>query len=176
MRITASATPVVTPTPGVKGEDTVFGFSILKAVMGSSNYKVGELITYNVVLENSGTEIITKINMRDVFTTDMRAEVVYLLQNGQRRNVTTYFFANESEKTAGTINPKNPNNKTELLNLMDLTGVLKPGSKITLEFVFKAVEKNVSTCNQAYASANGRSEIASQKVCVNVNALVPVTD
>ena len=175
-RITASATPVATPTPGVKGEDTIYGFSLQKNIVGASTYKVGELITYNVVLENSGTEVITKINMRDVFTSDMRAEVVYLVQNGQRRNVTTYFFATESEKDGGSINPKNPLNKSELLDLTDLTGDLKPGSKITLEFIFKAVGKNTSTCNQAYASANSRSEISSQKVCVNVSAIVPVTD
>lgn len=175
-RITTTATPVVTPTPGVKGEDTIFGFSLRKNVVGANTYKVGELITYNVELENSGTEVISKINMRDVFTSDMRAEVVYLVQNGQRRNVTTYFFATESEKDGGSINPKNPLNKSELLDLTDITGDLKPGDKITLEFIFKAVGKNTSTCNQAYASANSRAEISSQKVCVNVNAFVPVTD
>ena len=174
--VTPTLTPRVTATPQVKGEDTVFGFSVKKSITGDATYNVGELITYKVVLENAGTEVINKINMRDVYTTNMRVEAVYLVQGGTRRNVTTQFFANNSEMESGNIVPRNPQNKNELLDLTDFTGDLKPGDSVTLEFIFKAVTKNSQVCNQAYASANSRSEMSSQKVCINIDAIVPVTD
>lgn len=168
-------TPVVTPTPGVEGDDTVFGFNLRKTVNGKLTYRVGELITFTVSLENSGTETITKVNMRDVYSTNMRVEAIYLIQNGQRRNVTSQFFANDSEMEGGNIMPRDPQNN-DLLDLTDFTGDLNPGDKVNFEFIFKAVSKSEQVCNQAHASANSRSEISSQKVCVSVDAVVPVTD
>lgn len=177
--ITVSITPtvpVVTPTPGVKGEDTIFGFSIDKSIVGDHTYNVGELVTYKVVLENSGTQVINKVTMRDVYTTNMRVEAIYLVQNGTRRNVTTSFFANDSEMESGNILPRDPQDKSKTLDLTDITGDMNPGSVVTFEFIFKAQTKNSQVCNQAFASANDRSEIQSQKVCVTVDAIVPVTD
>lgn len=176
IKVTITPTVTVTPTPQIKGDESIFGFSLRKTVIGDNDYRVGELITYNVVLENSGTEVITKINMRDVYTTNMRVEAVYLLNNGQRRNVTSQFFANNSEMESGNIMPRNPQNRNELLDLTDITGDLKQGDKITLEFIFKALAQNQGVCNQAFASANGRSEVQSQKACVSINAIIPVTD
>ena len=173
---TPSATPIVTPTPGVKGEDTIYGFSVDKRIVGDYNYNVGELVTYKVTLENSGTEIINKVTMRDVYTTNMKVEAIYLVQNSTRRNVTNQFFANDSEKESGNILPRNPQDRTKPLDITEITGDLKPGDSAIFEFIFKAHTKNSQVCNQAYASANDRTEIPSQKVCVAVEAIVPVTD
>lgn len=169
-------TPVVTPTPGVKGESDVFGFTLRKTVNGKSSYRVGELITFTVAMENSGTETVDKINMRDVYSTNMRVEAIYLVQNGQRRNVTSQFFANPSEQEGGNILPRDPQNRNNALDLTDFTGDLKPGKSIVLEFIFKSTSRNPQVCNQAHASANSRTEISSQKVCVSVDAVIPVTD
>lgn len=168
-------TPVVTPTPDVKGEDSIFGFNLRKTVNGKQSYRVGEMVTFTVSMENSGTEKITKINMRDVYSTNMRVEAVYLIQNGQRRNVTSQFFANDSEREGGNILPRDPQSN-DLLDLTDFTGDLNPGEKLTFEFIFKAVTGSPQVCNQAHASSNGRSEISSQKVCISINAVIPVTD
>lgn len=173
---TPTNTPSVTPTPGVKGEDSVFGFSIDKTIVGDYSYNVGELVTYRIKLENSGTEVINKITMKDVYTTNMRVEAIYLLQNATRRNVTTQFFANDSEMESGNILPRDPQDKTKTLDITEITGDLKPGDSAIFEFIFKAHTKNSQVCNQAFASANNRSEISSQKVCVSVDAVVPVTD
>lgn len=169
-------TPVVTPTPEVKGDDAIFGFNLKKTVNGKLSYRVGELITFTVSMENSGTETINKINMRDIYSPNMRVEAIYLVQGGQRRNVTSQFFANNSEMEGGNIMPRDPQNKNDLLDLTDFTGDLKPGEKVTFEFIFKAVSNGPQVCNQAHASANSRSEISSQKVCVDIKAVVPVTD
>jgi uncharacterized repeat protein (TIGR01451 family) len=173
---TPTNTPTVTPTPGVKGEDSVFGFSIDKTIVGDYSYNVGELVTYRIKLENSGTEVINKITMKDVYTTNMRVEAIYLVQNGTRSNVTKQFFANDSEMESGNILPRDPQDKTKTLDITEITGDLKPGDSAIFEFIFKAHTKNSQVCNQAFASANDRSEIPSQKVCVSVDAVVPVTD
>ncbi len=171
-----TSTPVVTPTPEVKGDDAIFGFNLKKTVNGKLSYRVGELITFTVSMENSGTEKINKINMRDIYSPNMRVEAIYLTQGGQRRNVTSQFFANNSEMEGGNIMPRDPQNKNNLLDLTDFTGDLKPGEKITFEFIFKAISNGSQVCKQAYASANSRSEISSQKVCVDIKAVVPITD
>ncbi|HRN86567.1 MAG TPA: SdrD B-like domain-containing protein [Candidatus Dojkabacteria bacterium] len=173
---TPSTVPEVTPTPGVKGEDTIFGFSVDKTIVGDYKYNVGELVTYRVTLENSGTDIINKITMRDVYTTNMRVEAIYLVQNGTRRNVTNQFFANDSEMESGNILPRDSQDRTKTLDITEITGDMNPGESATFEFIFKAHSKNSQVCNQAFASANNRSEIPSQKVCVSVDAVVPVTD
>jgi len=114
--------------------------------------------------------------MRDVYSTNMRVEAIYLTQNGQRRNVTSQFFANDSEMEGGNIMPRDPQNNNNLLDLTDFTGDLNPGDRVNFEFIFKATSSSPQVCNQAHASANSRSEISSQKVCVSVDAVVPVTD
>ena len=173
---TITATPVITPTPPVHGDDTVFGFNISKEVVGKLHYQVGELITFNVKFKNTGTEKIETLYLRDVYTTDMRAETVTLVHKGIRSDVTSLFFRNINERDNGMILPKNPANPRQLLNLMQLSGPLEEGEELTLEFVFKAVSKNELVCNQAFTSPNGRREISSSKVCVEIEAIVPVTD
>mgnify|MGYP006948859206 FL=1 len=81
-----------------------------------------------------------------------------------------------NDMDTGMILPKNPVEPQELLNLIQLTGPLQEGEELTLEFTFKAVSKNDLVCNQAYTSPNGRKEIPSTKVCVEIDAIVPVTD
>ncbi len=169
-------TPVVTPTPDVKGETDVFGFSLRKSINGKTTYRVGEPITFTVSMENTGTETVETIHMRDIYSTNMRVEAIYLLQNGQRRNVTSQFFANPSEQEGGNIMPRDPQDKNKALDLTDFTGDLKPGESLVFEFIFKSTSRNSQVCNQAHASANKRTEISSQKVCVTVDAVVPVTD
>lgn len=173
--IKPSVTPsiTITPTPEVKGEETVFGFNIRKAVEGKLSYKVGELITFKVTLENSGTEVINKINMRDIYVTDMRVEAVYMVRNGQRTNISSQILTNGKN---GNISPTDPKKPTSALNLIDLTSPLKAGDKVIFEFIFKAVGANTQACNQAFASANNRGESSSSKTCVNIYAEVPVTD
>jgi uncharacterized repeat protein (TIGR01451 family) len=167
---------VVTPTPRVLGDDTVYGFSLSKSVVGKTAYLVGEFITYTVTYENTGTEPITRIHMRDVYTTEMRVSKVYLLQNGQRSDITKSIITDPDDTDDGMIVPSAPNVKSNFLNLTDLTGILKTNDKVTFEFVFKATGKNQEVCNQAFASANFRREISSQKVCVNIDTIIPVTD
>jgi hypothetical protein len=173
---TITATPVITPTPPVHGDDTVFGFNISKEVVGKLHYQVGELITFNVKFKNTGTEEIETLYLRDVYTTDMRAETVTLVHKGIRSDVTSLFFRNINDRDNGMILPRNPANPQQLLNLMQLSGPLEEGEELTLEFIFKAVSKSELACNQAYTSPNGRREISSSKVCVEIEAIVPVTD
>lgn len=173
---TTTATPVLTPTPIVLGDNTVFGFNLSKSVVGKLNYLVGELVTFNVTFENTGTEPITRINIRDVYTTDMRVSKIYLIQAGQKKDVTSMMITNSEDIDDGMILPSAPNMKSNFLNLTDLTGILKTHDKVTFEFVFKATGKNEEVCNQAFVSANFRREISSQKVCINVDTIIPVTD
>jgi hypothetical protein len=173
---TVSATPVITPTPPVFGEDTVFGFNISKEVVGKLKYQVGEQITFNVNFKNTGTENIEKLYLRDIYTTDMRAESVTLIHNGMSTDVTSLFFKGIDDRDTGMILPKNPVDPKQFLNLIQLTGPLGENEELTLQFVFKAVSKNELVCNQAFTSPNGRKEITSSKVCVEIDAIVPVTD
>ena len=89
--------------------------------------------------------------MRDVYTTNMKVEAIYLVQNSTRRNVTNQFFANDSEKESGNILPRNPQDRTKPLDITEITGDLKPGDSAIFEFIFKAHTKNSQVCNQAYA-------------------------
>lgn len=160
-------TPTVTPTPGVKGDETVFGFNLKKTLVGTADvYDVGELVAYNVTLENTGTEVIEKITMRDVYTPQMRVEAVYLMENGTRTNITSSIVT--GSKDSGMISP--------VADITSITGDLNPGDVITLQFVFKATGMSDNVCNQAFASANDRTEISSQKVCIDVDGIVPITD
>lgn len=167
-----TATPVVTPTPI---EEDIFGFNFSKSVVGKLEYEVGELITFRVDFENTGTEEITKLFMRDVYTTDMRAENVYLIREGRRSDFTSLFL-DEYSRENGLIRPRDPGKPSELLNIIGLTGPLREGDKITLEFTFKAVAKSELACNQAFTSPNMRKELKSSKVCVVIDAKIPVTD
>lgn len=169
---TTTATPVVTPTPIV---EDVFGFNFSKSVVGKLEYKVGELITFRVDFENTGTEKITKLFMRDVYTTDMRPENVYLVRDGVRSDFTSLFLDENSGET-GMIRPRDPSDKSALLNIIGLSGYMQQGDKIYLEFTFKAVAKSDLACNQAFTSPNMRREIQSSKVCVVIDAEIPVTD
>lgn len=173
---TVTATPVITPTPPVMGDDSVFGFNISKEVIGKLKYQVGELIIFNVNFKNTGTEVIEKLYLRDIYTTDMRVESVTLVHNELKIDVTSLFFKDMNDMDTGMILPKNPVEPQQLLNLIQLTGPLQEGEELTLEFTFKAVSKNDLVCNQAYTAPNGRREIPSSKVCVEIDAIVPVTD
>jgi len=172
---TITTTPVITPTPEVEGEDTIFGFNFTKSVSGKLNYLVGELITFKVDFENTGTEEVTNIFMRDIYATDMRAESVYIIYNGIRQDVSSLFLNDQARET-GLIMPRDPQDPSQLLNLADLTGSLGQNEKFTLEFTFKAVSKSDLACNQAFTSLNGRREIQSSRVCVGIDAIIPVTD
>lgn len=172
---TITATPVITPTP-ILGDDSVFGFNISKEVVGKLHYQVGELIIFNVNFKNTGTEVITRLYMRDSYSTDMRVEKVMLIQDGERIEVTGKFFKSIDDMDTGLIIPKDPFNQVMLLNLVELTGVLEENQEFTLEFVFKAVSKSELACNQAFSSPNSRREIVSPKVCVEIDAVIPVTD
>ena len=96
--------------------------------------------------------------------------------NNQSVNVTNIFFANNGVNDSGLILPKDNENPSELLDLTDLTGDLDPGEHMELVFTFKAVSKTDLACNQAFTSPNSRREIQSSKVCVGIDAIVPVTD
>lgn len=176
--VTLTPTPSTqpTPTPRIFGDETIFGFNLRKEVSGKTSYRVGELITYRVTLENSGTEVVNKIHMRDVYSTNMVVEAIYMVRGNQRTNVTDKFFANNNEMSSGIISPRNPGNNSELLNLTDLTGDLQPNESVVLEFIFKAKSSTTQSCNQAFSSANSRPEMSSQKVCVQISRIVPVTD
>ena len=173
---TVTATPVITPTPPVQGEETSFGFNISKTVIGKLNYHVGELITFNVNFKNTGTEKITNLYMRDIYTTDIRVEKVTLIYNNQRTDISSIFFKTLDDRDNGILVPKDPNNNSTLYDFTTLTGDLAQNDQFTLEFVFKAIGKNDLVCNEAYTSPNGRKEIKSPKVCVGIEAIVPVTD
>jgi len=136
---------------------------------------VGEKIIFKVNFHNTGTEEVTKIYMRDVFTTDMRAEKVFLVSGNIRQDVTDLFI-NDQTRENGLIMPRDPYNPSQLLNLASIAGSLEQDEELTLEFTFKAISKSDLACNQAFTSINGRREVQSSKVCVGINAIIPITD